>query len=316
MERDAIVSPFTLGVIEAYRTVIIDISKVLEDPVIDMRNLFYAVMIQSGIERFRLPERHTGELPNSSLVSDRIGTVDLARVEPQLLELRSLVRRSVKAPPLSQMEKLVVNHLEYFLSDLYIAAEFCRPVATGAHQPRLVDLQKVFKDDLCVVLQSLFRVVEYLNLDAPVARFQVPVHDLKSFRTVMSSDVFQPYVDSHALLEVASRPRGQLIDRVSETARRVIGTFPGSFELRKTVVGAVQAMPAIVEATAGKIFGAFAKPLFSALAGALTRDQRVLVYSFDPTWRQVWGGKLDKVRAALKEEENASGTNPAAIAPD
>ncbi len=47
------------------------------------------------------------------------------------------------------------------------------------------------------------------DVEAPVARFDLPHSDLKSFRAVMASDVFESYVKSQAMFEMVSRsPEG------------------------------------------------------------------------------------------------------------
>jgi hypothetical protein len=196
--------------------------------------------------------------------------------------------------------------LVVFLYDLYVAAAFRRPVVSVVEIPKLVELRPLLKEDLYTLTEALLTAVETLSLDAPVARFEVQTNELESFQAVMSSDVFDSYVDSHSALQLTLNPTSTLTGQVSRIAHGVVDVFPGQFDLRKTAVGAIQAVPAILDATVGKIFGALAKPLTSALAGALGGGDRLLVYSFHPTWRQIWGGKLDKVRSLLREESKAS----------
>jgi hypothetical protein len=79
--------------------------------------------------------------------------------------------------------------------------------------------------------------------------------------------------------------------------------FPALVSLKGTAVRALEVVPQVVELVGGKTLGAVAKPFASALSSALTREQRLLVYSFYPTWRRIWDGKLDRVRLLLSQEQ-------------
>ncbi len=302
MERDAIISPYSLGTLEAYTDIIRDISKVLEDPIIDMRKLFYAVMIQSGLKRFRIPS--DAKVPISALLAERAAPISFDKIEPRIGELRSCVINNAR-PDLNKEQMARVYALAGFLAELYLAAEFRRPVATCAPVPKMAEIQTVLKDDLCVVVGGLLAAVETVNLNAPVARLNVPIKDFSLFRSVVSSDVFEPYVESHAELETLSNPTASIAEHVSSAAHQVVDAFPSSFELRRTAVSAIQSIPSIIEVTAGKVFGVLAKPIFSTIADAIGHERRLVLYSFEPTWRQVWGGKLDKVRTIVAQERAA-----------
>jgi hypothetical protein len=304
MEGETIISPYTLGTLEAYTVVIRDISEVLKDPIIDMRKLFYAVMIQSGLKRFRTPSNMKEFI--SAVLAERAAPMSFEKLDSKINGLHSCVIKNA-LPGLKKEQMRTVSDLAWFLTELYIAAEFRRPVATCVRFPKMMEIESVFREDLCIVVGGLLSAVETVNLSVPVARLKIPVKDFSLFSSVMSSNVFEPYVDSHAELETLSNPSARIAEQVSLAARREVDTFPSNFELRKTAVGAIQSIPSIIEVTAGKVFGALAKPLFSTIADAISREQRLILYSFEPTWRQVWGGKLDKVRTILAKERAGKG---------
>ena|SRR5690606_17357863 len=127
MSRQAIISPHTLGAISAYRMVIRDISEVLGDPVIDMQRLFYAVMIQSGIERFQLPESPSDDSPIPTALSERISRVSFEALDPTLKGLHSVVTGAMRADACAESQRREVQDLAFFLQDLYVAASFRRP---------------------------------------------------------------------------------------------------------------------------------------------------------------------------------------------
>ncbi len=72
MKRTATVSPYSLGALEAYRVVIKDISKALGDPAVDVAKLFFAEMIQSGLQRFSVSDEPHSDVLRSSLLTGRV----------------------------------------------------------------------------------------------------------------------------------------------------------------------------------------------------------------------------------------------------
>lgn len=93
--------------------------------------------------------------------------------------------------------------------DLYLAAEYKRPVATVLDMPAVEDASNVLRDDMAIVIEALLKAVRTIDVQAPVARFDVQESDMKAFRAVMASDVFEPYVGSQALLKsFHGRPAG------------------------------------------------------------------------------------------------------------
>jgi len=309
MSRTAIVTPYSLGAIEAYRGVIKDISEVLGDPVIDVARLFFAVMIQSGLQQFVVPDGPPTELIRSSLLADRVTTADYSKVEPVLHDIRELVLRGAKVAPLSKQDQRVLHDLASFIQDLYVAAEFKRPVATVIDKPDATVIRRLLRDDLALVVEGLLKSLHTIDVEAPVARFEMPNTDLQLFRAIVDSDVFEPYVGSQSLFEMTSRPVAGISHDVALRARAVVRDFPDVTDLRSTAIRALEAFPDILEAVGGKILGAVAKPFVAAVGNALGREQRILFYSFYPTWRQIWGGKLDKVRVLVEQERAAARSN-------
>jgi hypothetical protein len=212
---------------------------------------------------------------------------------------------------LAKQDRQPVHDLAAFVQDLHIASVLKRPVATVIEKPDVEAVRRIFRDDAAVVLEALLQAVQTVTVDAPVARFDVASADLKAFREVMASDVFVPYVESHAMFETVSRSPEGILTTVSARAKAVVRGFPGLTDLRETSVQVIEAVPPVLDATVGKVFGAAAKPFTSALAQALGHERRLIVYSFYPTWRRLWGAKLDKVRVLVNEERAAAARKPA-----
>ena len=306
MKRTAIVTPSSLGALGAYRTVIKDISAVLGDPAIDVAKLFFAVMIQSGLDRFGVADEPTSDVLNSSLLTDRVCPIDYSRVADTLRGVREAIVRSSKSAEPSRDEQHILYGLAGFVEDLYLAAEYKRPVATVLDMPAVQDASNVLRDDMAIVIEALLKEVRTIDVQAPVARFDVQESDMKAFRAVMASDVFEPYVGSQALFEIVSRPTGGVVEAVAVSAKSIVRAFPNTIDLRKTLVHGIESVPAILDSTIGKAFGAVAKPIADALTSALGNDRRLLVYSFWPTWRRIWEAKLDKVRVIVANEKKST----------
>lgn len=302
MSRQAIISPQTLGAISAYRMVIKDISEVLGDPIIDMQRLFYAVMIQSGIERFQLPEMPAEESPVPTALAERVSRVSFKELDPTLREVYRVVLGATSSDSCTDSERREIQDLASFLQDLYVAAAFRRPIVTAQKIPKVDSLQGILREDMLAVVSGLLEALQLITVDTPLARVELPKSELSKFQDVLRSDLFAPYVESQALLEKSgSGLAGASL--IGLRARNLVDAFPAQLELKKTAVSAMHALPSVIEAMAGKVFGAVAKPFVSTLESAISHQSRILVYSFHPVWRQVWDSKLDKVKSMLANEQ-------------
>jgi len=302
MKRTAVVSPYSLGALEAYRGVIKDISRLLGDPAVDVAKLFFAVMIQSGFQRFSVSDEPHSDIVRTSLLTDRVCSVNYSRIQSPLNDIGSAIVRGAKNASPSNADLRLVHNLASFVQDLYIAAAFKKPVATVTDRPAVADIHRLFRDDMAIVLESLLKAVRAIDLEAPVMRFDVPDSSLGAFKAVMASDVFEPYVDSHTLFESVSRAPEGIARRIRARARSLVLAFPNLMDLKGTTVQGIESIPSVLDATLGKAFGTAAKPFAGALSRALGQERRLLIYSFYPTWRRLWDAKLDKVRVLLAEE--------------
>lgn len=301
MSRQAIISPRTLGTISAYRMVIKDISEVLGDPVIDMQRLFYAVMIQSGIERFKLPEVPAEESPVPTMLAERISRVSFKELDPTLREVYRVVSGATSSDSCTDSERREVQELASFLQDLFVAAAFRRPIVTAQKIPKIDSLQRILREDMLAVVSGLLESLQLITVDTPLAKLELPKSQLSKFQDVLRSDLFAPYAESQALLETSdSGLAGASL--IGLRARNLVDAFPAQLELKKTAISALHALPSVIEAMAGKVLGAVAKPFVSTLESAISHQSRILVYSFHPVWSQVWGSKLDKVKSMLANE--------------
>jgi hypothetical protein len=301
MSRQAIISPHTVGAISAYRMVIKDISEALGDPIIDMQRLFYAVMIQSGIERFQLPEIPSDDSPIPPSLSERISRVSFESLDPTLKGLHSVVTGAISSASCTESQRREVQELAFFLQDLYVAASFRRPIVTAQKVPEIERLQGILREDMLLVVAGLLNSLQLITVDTPLAKVELPKKQLSSFQDVLRSDLFAPYAESQAQLETTKSDSTGL-SLVGRRARDLVDAFPAQLDLKKTGISALHALPTVIEAMAGKILGAIAKPFVSTLESAISHESRLLVYSFQPVWRQVWDSKLDKVKLVLANE--------------
>lgn len=297
MQRQAIINSHTLGAIDAYRMVIKDISEALGDPVIDMQRMFYALMIQSGIERFEVPRDVVVSAPSG--LSDRVSPVSLETETSTLDSIYAAVTGAAESAKCTEAQLGKVQELAYFLQDLHIAAVFCRPVVTALDTPKLAPLRGVLREDMFLVVDSLLSAVQILSANTPLTKLELPKRQVTSFREILESGLFAPYVESHSELESSLNSNSTSLALVGQKARGLVDAFPDQLDLKKTGINVLQAIPALIDALAGKVFGAAATPFFAALGEAIASERRVLVYSFHPVWRQVWESKLDKVRTRV-----------------
>lgn len=295
MKRQAIINSHTLGAINAYRMIIKDISVALGDPVVDMQRLFYAVMIQSGIELFQAPERPSDKLSIPPALSERFSPISFKSIDPTLANLHQVVAGAMISDSCTDAQRRKVDELAFFLADLYVAAAFRRPVVTSLELPEIASLQGVLREDMLLGVSGLLKGLHSITVETPLTKIELPKRQLLAFQDVLQSDLFSPYVESQASLENSCSDLST-VNAVARNARKLVDAFPVQLDLKRTSIKVLHTLPAALDLVAGKAFGEATKPLISMLEAALSHERKLLVYSFYPVWRQIWDAKLEKVR--------------------
>jgi len=82
-----------------------------------------------------------------------------SRIESNLNEIRRSIVQGTKSKILSKQDRQPVHDLASFVQDLYIAAEFKKPVATVIDKQEIDSIHRIFRDDMAIVLEALLGAV-------------------------------------------------------------------------------------------------------------------------------------------------------------
>ncbi len=274
--------------------VIKDISEALNESVIDIRHLFYGTMIQSGISTFRLPKNHMDEVPR--LLAKRVKDIDLSEHNNVSKALHAAALGKLGNDAYTQDQLSSINRLTSFLSEIYFAAKHKTPVVTAFSAPPLDSLEQIVREDFFLACRSLIGSLEPLSTELPLARTSIHADKVESFVEVLDSGLFDAYEESQHQLEIATNNTQSSLRDIKESAGRLADRFPATLDIKKASISTLQVVPSFLEALVGKAFGLAAKPFVDAIASLLAAERRLVIYSFEPTWRHVWESKLDKVR--------------------
>lgn len=250
-------------------------SLTVEDrPRIDIDGIFYATMIQAGVEEF-LSFNHA----KTEFLEAR--TSDIA--EEWLEALKRVQREVARLLPNDKKRTLQgVSPLTYFLADLSIAVEKKSAVVLmqGLPDPRW--FERFVSPEFGTLVQNLLATIETDDTKLPIPKNFICADDFQAFEQTISSDLFQRYATIHRVLEDGTTPKKVAMVKVASAGRALSNSNRKILEVKKTLVSLIPVTSKIIDVVFGKLPGVLADFFGQRLSEMLKDDRRIVIYRFDP----------------------------------
>ena len=307
-QRVVNVTPGNLGALDAYTDVIANLSEIVDGgEVYDFRKLFYATMVQCGVQGFRMYGDPPKEVANSLFLSQRTVCVDTAEFTEQAKRIDDILRAYTIKEGGDTHVKGRLSHMSYFLSDLLLTAKTGRAMVSTLRPPDAEELRGILRPEILHVLSNLLGAIDTVSVPSPVPRLEVPSGAVKRFEDVLLSDLFRDYSQRHAELEVANIAPAIAVANVREAGKRLVQRFGQTVSVKEAAVRIIPVTTALVDTIGGKVLGIVAKAFGESFARILQDDRRLVIYCFHEVFDQIWGQRLLRVRRLLNEEQNKQG---------
>lgn len=246
-------------------------------------DIIYSAMIQAGVQQFRICGQMPQKLRTSKYLANRI-------VEAPFDDIHELSSRFKKALFEDYDEKKLPENafsLIWFLAELVYSLQTKSSAVRILPQPRLTDYSNVLSPRAMSAISSLMAKINKVELDLPITSAEVPLRDVKIFSEIISSDLYNDYVDSQSLLDSTEENSEKVGRLISDKGKRLYNQFGSAIDIRKSSVSLIQVSVSVIDAIFGGLPGKLASTFGNALTEALNNKRRITIYNYGDVHRRL-----------------------------
>ena len=294
-EKIVTIGPWTLGVLSGVITAAETFNEVMQsqDPPRDLTGIFFACIIQSGAERFRVPKiedhgleelRRRRVIPESAFLRKRITTIP-PRENSGARLVNHVFRACLPDDYRSDRRKYQeVHRAEMFLLELFLAMENRTSMVSVLSLPDPKKLEKVMPPELLIPLRNLLVTIEPVALPLPLPQHTISSANIRRFHQIIDSDIFSSYRSGHTQLDLASIPTATSLGRISESAKMLLADYADAINLKRMTLSLVPITTKVIDTIFGKLPGVLAEYSGDILSRLLNDERRLVIYQFYPVF--------------------------------
>lgn len=292
-ERKVIISPFLQGVLFGTEALLNENSLNKDSPV-DLHAIFYACMIQSGIEKFAISGR-PASFSKSKFLLNRISPFPSDSWHKALKSVES----SIDPPASKEAVKVKASAaLNYFLVDLMVAVKQKSSIVIAHPLPDITGLENHLPPEIYIPVRNLLSTIETNDLKLPLPKNFISSENIKRFQEIISSDLFSQYSLSHQALENRSTPKEKALSHVVAKGQSLLNNND-LLRAKRTAISLIPLSSKIIDVVFGKLPGTLAEFFGQQLSQLLKEDRRIVIYRFDPLVKEL----LSKHLALLNKDK-------------
>lgn len=246
-------------------------------------DIIYSAMIQAGVQQFRICGQIPQKLRTSKYLANRI-------VEAPFNDIHELSSRFQKALYEDCDEKKLPENafsLTWFLAELVYSLQTKSSAVTILPHPRLSDYSNLLSPKAMSAISSLMAKINRVELDLPITRAEVPLKDVKIFSEIISSDLYDDYVQSQCLLDSTEENSEKVGKIISSKGKRLYNQFDSVIDIRKSSVSLIQVSFSLIDAIFGGLPEKLASTVGNALIEAMNDKRRITIYNYGDAHRRL-----------------------------
>lgn len=306
--RSLFISPPQLGFLYAL-TDVMNSPPVIEfhKTKINFPSIFFSTMIQSGVEKFTIvggQDYFDNIEPSirSEFIANRIinSPNDYVEFIKIFNKIKSIFEKNLEIENISQDNKFEIFATEAFLTDLFYGMKknLCIVSVTLDSYPNMNKLKSIISPELYYPLNNLLSSFENQNLNSPIPTKSILHQNIRDYENIITSDIFQEYVDSHKKLEQFEYSKPEAVKQIAIKANSLKNKFSNLISLKHLTITTIDNTPRVAELLGGKICGEIAdysiKIFGPILNNYLTGNRRMIIYQFSPVSKEIFDNRIMK----------------------
>lgn len=289
-KRKVLVGPFQFGALNALNDVV-NLPPILEHfPKMDVENLFFSCMIQSGVEEFEISQ--DCPVKESKFLSERISFT------PQKAYIKSheIIRKIFTHHLPDNYERdetySIIWRLESFLSDLFLSLERRTSMVCILPIPDLARADRLIPPELFYSFQNLLNAFDSENATLPLPRSSISSKNVKIFQGIIASDLFSQYTLTHKELDHNKLPEKKAILDITKAGRALFRNYKRPLYLKNLTISLLPVTAKMIDIIFGRLPGILSEYAVNRLNNWLKNDRRIVLYHFGPMFHEISSRRL------------------------
>lgn len=296
--RKVIVGPYQIGFLAGLNQVLNDASFVSEKAEIDINGLFYACMIQAGVEKFE----SVGGLPFSSgsdFLQSRISKLSVKKWSKAYERIDISIDKFFPDDYEKDRKYSSISELKNFLLDLTLAVERKSSVVLMSPLPNISNFKSIMPPELFYSLRSLMSSFESETANLPIPKDYLSPEYFNRFQSVICSDTFSRYSLKHQKFEDGRILKIDAKREVEISGREVTSANKNLLRIKHLTVSMIPISSKVIDTIFGKLPGVLAEFFGQQLSNWLKDDRRIVIYQFDPIRKELLS---ERVKALIEKD--------------
>lgn len=298
--RKVIVSPYNLGALSALNAVVNCPPILKHVSKMDAENLFYACMIQSGVEEFEIPSFEGLLVNKSRFLSERISLIPEKIYRKCIKTVEMIFEGYLPEGYKRDMRYSSIWGLESFLTDLLLSLERKRSMVLILGVPDLTETEGLIPPEIFYPVQNLLNAFDSETTTLPLPRSSISAKNVSEFRDIITSDLFSQYVLAHQKLDNNKLARRKVISDITKVGHSLFQEYKRLLYLKDIAILSLPVTAKAIDLVFGKLAGILAGYAADQLNNWLKNEKRIILYDFHPKFLEII---LRRVRCALLNEE-------------
>jgi hypothetical protein len=285
--RTALIGPFQQARARAINEVVNLEDFISKLPPLDVLDLWYAGVIQAGVERLDLVNskiidndiRWKQDASLSPFVSKRVAHKD----SPEFASAFALVYQTFQnhfGEGRTGKDQTALFELQAFLMELFLAAHYKQNLVYFSRIPALTELERVLPVDLLLPFKNLILTLENPSPSLPSTRASIAVRDVALYEEIITSKLYAQYKRSHSAFDEGGVSVNGALELVNRQGRLLAEQSPRLLKTKRTAVSLLPITSKIIDTIFGKLPGTLADFFAAALTKWLQDDRRIVIYQF------------------------------------
>ncbi|EMY69349.1 hypothetical protein [Leptospira vanthielii] len=274
------INQFQLGAISALNFVAnISIHKEKREP-INVNSIIYSTLLQCGASHINIHDT-----PKNRIVTDfpstKISLINETSSKTKESIISNLFLHYLPKDYSSNEKYKKIKNLEFYLENILFAAQTNTSVINMFNFPNINQCKELLPAELYYTISNLLSLIETSPQKLPFPKQEIDSTHIKNFETIIESNLFTSYCESHIELESKSIEYNTAIDNLKLKSKNLYYNNIDSLRLKRMAVSVLPITEKIIGTIFGKIPGAVSKFITKILIEYLKSEKRIVIYQLD-----------------------------------
>ncbi|GBF44620.1 hypothetical protein LPTSP2_39230 [Leptospira ellinghausenii] len=180
-----------------------------------------------------------------------------------------------------------VAEIEFYLETVFFAANTKTSTINMFKFPNIKNCKQLMPAELYFAISNFLSLIETSPQKLPIPKQEIDLDHIKKFETIIESNLFQSYCESHNALEYNDIEFTIAIDNLKNKGKNLYNRHIDSILLKDMAISVLPITEKIIGTIFGKIPGSISKFASKILTDYLKTEKKIVIYQLDGLFKTI-----------------------------